>query len=35
MDFLAVAEEVFDSGETVAKIADRSFLHVMHFSITK
>jgi len=33
VDFLAVAEQVFHSGESITKIADASFLHVMHFSI--
>jgi hypothetical protein len=35
LDFLAVAEEAFDSGESVAQVADGSFLHVIHFSITQ
>jgi len=34
MDFLAVAEELLDDGEAVAEVADGSFPHVMHYSIT-
>ena len=35
VDFFAFAKKVFHGGETVAQITDRSFLHVMHFSITR
>src|SRR5947207_770506 len=35
VDFLAIAEKVFDNGKSITKIADGSLLHVMHFSITR
>ena len=34
VDFLAIAEKVLDGGEAITQIANRCFLHVMHFSIT-
>lgn len=34
VNLFAGGEHVFDGGEVVAQIADGSFLHVMHFSIT-
>ena len=34
LDLLTLVQEALDSFEAVAKIADRSFLHVMHRSIT-